>query len=430
MLNEQQETAKNLIMDWWKNKLDEKQVFVLAGYAGTGKTFLVNHIVKNEMELPEEKVAYVAPTGKAASVLIQRGAKKAITIHKLIYVRAEKEYKTEVNGKIIKSKKFEFIKKPNISNYKLIVVDETSMVEAKVMEDLLSFGIPLLCCGDIGQLPPVGKDNGLLKHPDYNLTQIVRQAEDNAIVKLATMAREGRNIPIGNYGNAIVIAQNMISESKMKEILMNADQILAGTNQTTFKINAQMKEYLGMKPKELNTNEKIICLMNNWDVLLEDDYSLVNGLIGYVGNHKIVDEKLGLGELDFKADFLDEPTENLLFDNNIFLNNEFKYDFHQQVYLMDDGAYQLKTSFQMKQPNETEAEYRKRIHEYAVLKRDAIGTEQINFFQDAWCITVHKSQGSEWKNVVVFDQSRLFNEPEKHLYTAITRAKSNLILIK
>jgi len=150
MLNEQQETAKNLIMDWWKHKIDTKQVFVLAGYAGTGKTFLVRHIVENEMEIPENKVAYVAPTGKAASVLIQRGAKNAITIHKLIYIRTEVEYKTTINGKEVKSKKVEFIKKPSISNYKLIIVDEVSMVEEKVMRDLLSYGIPLLCCGDIG----------------------------------------------------------------------------------------------------------------------------------------------------------------------------------------------------------------------------------------------------------------------------------------
>ena len=152
-LNEQQETAKNLIKDWWENKRDEKQYFVLAGYAGTGKTFLVNYLIKYVLEIPIEKVTYVAPTGKAASVLVQRGASNATTIHKLIYNRIEKEYENEINGKIIKTKRFEFVKKPSIPNYKLIIVDETSMVEKKIMEDLLSFGIPMICCGDAGQLP-------------------------------------------------------------------------------------------------------------------------------------------------------------------------------------------------------------------------------------------------------------------------------------
>ena len=318
MLNDQQETAKNLIMDWWDHKTDTKQVFVLAGYAGTGKTFLVRHIVENEMELPDNKVAYVAPTGKAASVLIQRGAKDAITIHKLIYNRVETEYKTTINGKEVKSKKTEFIKKPSIPNYKLIVVDETSMVEEKIMEDLLSFGIPLLCCGDVGQLPPIGKDNGLLRNPDYNLTQIVRQAEGDAIVQLATMAREGRPLPIGNYGNVIVANRDLISENNIKNILMKADQILAGTNKTSYSINTKMKEYLGMNKNEINENEKVICLMNNWDIVLGEDYSLVNGIIGYVKKFEIKDDALSLGVMDFKPDFLDEVTENIVFDSSVF----------------------------------------------------------------------------------------------------------------
>lgn len=145
ILNSQQETAKNLIVDWWETKKDKKQIFVLAGYAGTGKTFLVNYLIKYILKIQEEMVAYVAPTGKAASVLIQRGAKNAITIHKLIYNRVEKEYENEVNGKILKTKRFEFIKKPTIPNYKLIIVDEVSMVDEKIMKDLLSFGIPMIC---------------------------------------------------------------------------------------------------------------------------------------------------------------------------------------------------------------------------------------------------------------------------------------------
>ena len=100
-----------------------------------------------------KKLHYVAPTGKAASVLVQRGASNATTIHKLIYNRIEKEYENEINGKIIKTKRFEFIKSHQFQTYKLIIVDEVSMVEKKIMEDLLSFGIPMICCGDAGQLP-------------------------------------------------------------------------------------------------------------------------------------------------------------------------------------------------------------------------------------------------------------------------------------
>jgi len=83
-----------------------------------------------------------------------------------------------------------------------------------------------------------------------------------------------------------------------------------------------------MEPNKINKNEKIICLMNNWDIELEDDYSLVNGIIGYVEDFKIVNQELSLGTLDFKPDFLDETTADIIFDNTIFETNEFKYPFH------------------------------------------------------------------------------------------------------
>lgn len=394
ILNEQQEIAKNKILNWWKNGREDKQFFTLAGYAGTGKTFLAKYIVSNYLEIPEEKVAFIAPTGKAASVLIQRGAYNATTIHKLIYNRVETEYKNEVNGKILKTKKAEFIKKPSIPNYKIIIVDEVSMVEEKIFEDLISFGIPMLCLGDPGQLKAIFKSNGILEKPDYTLTQIVRQEENNSIIKIATMARNGQNIPTGNYGNVLVLNKNLITEEQMKKLLLGADQILAGTNKTCRKVNQQIKEYLNLDKMKLNIGEKIICLVNNWDVYLDENenYSLVNGIIGTVEKTQIVNEEENLGKLNFKPDFLDETTKGLIFDNNIFDNGEFKYEFHQQCYLMDDMSYQVKKSFVGRQNSESEKKYRERLKSYMNQKRDALYSEQINFFQDAYCISVHKSQ--------------------------------------
>ena len=87
----------------------------------------------------------------------------------------------------------------------------------------------------------------MLEKPDYNLTQIVRQEENNAIVRLAAMARNKQVIPTGNYGNVIVMNKNMITEAQMKKLMLGADQILAGTNKTCRKINDKMKEYLGLE---------------------------------------------------------------------------------------------------------------------------------------------------------------------------------------
>lgn len=143
--------AASKIKNWfYENK---EQIFTLSGYAGTGKTFLVKHVVFNILNLDESDVGFVAPTGKAASVMIQRGLTNAGTIHRMIYHAVENETETEVDGKKITSKRISFVKKEKLDyRYKLIVVDEVSMVEQDILEDLVSFGVPLLCCGDRGAI--------------------------------------------------------------------------------------------------------------------------------------------------------------------------------------------------------------------------------------------------------------------------------------
>lgn len=192
-----------------------------------------------------------------------------------------------------------------------------------------------------------------------------------------------------------------------------------------------VKEYLGLDNGKLNKGEKVISLLNNWDTPLDEDenYFLVNGVIGYVQDYKIVNEKENIGTMTFKPDFLDEEVKSLVFDNNVFETGNFKYEFHQQVYLMDDYSYEVKLPYVGRQNGESEAEYRERMRKYLLQKKNALFSEQINFFQDAYCISVHKSQGSEFDNVVVFNESWIFPEPEKWLYTAITRAKKNLVII-
>ena len=423
-LNEQQEIAKNMIVNWFRESTTKKLVFTLSGYAGTGKTFLINHIIKNELHLPIEKVAFIAPTGKAASVLIQRGCINASTIHKLIYNRVEIERETEINGKKIKTKKFEFVRKQSIPNFELIVLDEVSMVNEKIMKDIISFGIPILCCGDLAQLPSVeGKSNGYLDNPDYNLTQIVRQSEDNAIIKIATMARNGIPIPTGNYGNVIVTTKDLLTEKQYEKLLVKADQVLCGTNATRRFLNQKIKGYLGLDVNNINIGEKVICLLNNWEKYLDEtgDYFLVNGIVGNVIENSILDEELSLSNMTFKADFLQDICEDIVYDNSIFSSNEFKY---KQVYLLEDGTYQIKESFLPKKEDESITEFLQRMKELAILKRDVICSEQINFFEPAYCISVHKSQGSEYDNVVLLDESHVFrDDANRWLYTRNYKSK-------
>lgn len=260
----------------------------------------------------------------------------------------------------------------------------------------------------------------------------MRQEDNNAIVKLATMARNNIPISTGNYGNVIVMNKNLITEEAMKNILLKADQILCGTNKTCRKINKQVKDYLGMDTQKINENEKIICLLNNWDTLLDDngDYALVNGTIGYVKKVREHDEEHGIGKINFQADFLDDICKGLIFDEELFKSGKQKYEFHQQIYIMDDGSFQPKMPFVGRQSKETLEQYQERLKKYAILKRDALYTEQLNFFQPAYACSVHKYQGSEANNIVLFDESSFFEDSGKWLYTGITRAKKNLIIIK
>lgn len=433
-LNEEQLIAKDMIVEWFENT-NSKQVFVLAGYAGTGKTFLINKVISDYLKLPDNKVTFATPTGKAASVLIQRG-RDASTIHHLIYTPNE-EVKESVDddGNIVKTRRIKFVKKASLPEYKLIVIDEISMVDRNIFEDLKSFGIPILCTGDIGQLPPISNDNNLLKNPDYNLTKIVRQSEDNPIIKIATMAREKKYIPYGDYGGVLVIDQNSLTESQLSKILTKASQIIVGTNKTRRIINDKVRELKGIDI-ELNKlpmlDEKIICLTNNWEQFLdyEENFNLVNGTISKVLKSEIVDPIQHIGRISFVPDFLEEETEDIVFDTKIFTENDYEHDVQQRVFLTRKGNYVLKKWIGHRGKNEDIDEFNKKVVQAKMIERSAEEEHMINRFEFAYAISCHKSQGSEFDSVVLFDESRVFKDSEKWLYTGITRAKKKLIIIR
>ena len=181
VLTPDQEEAAALVREWFFHL--DNQIFVLCGYAGTGKTFLIDYIVRDLGLKAGESAAFVAPTGKAASVLIRAGT-PAGTVHSLIYTR-EEDIEVDENGEVVSERFLQFVRKEKIdSDIRLIVVDETSMVSDEVLRDLLSFGIKCLFCGDPAQLPPVGGSNTLLSMPCFVLKQIVRQEENNPVVRL------------------------------------------------------------------------------------------------------------------------------------------------------------------------------------------------------------------------------------------------------
>ena len=392
--------ADKMIGDWFRKST--LQTFVLAGFAGTGKTTLLKYTVTQTLGLTEESVAFVTPTGKAATVLLRQGI-PATTVHRLIYQSITTETEVEINGKLIKIEKLSFKRRENIDkSIKLIVLDEASMVSDEILWDLMEFGVKILLCGDNAQLPPVEGFNTYLKEPNVTLKQIVRQQLDNPIIMLSEMAREGKYIPFGRYGNnATVLSKRQFLGEKRKHYLTKADQIICGINKTRSAINNELRVMLGLGVMPEN-GDKLICTINNWEQFIDSDYryNLVNGIIGTVYN-PFYDSSTGIGYMQFKVDFLDEICPDALpFDTGIFTEGRYRYK---------------------------HGDYFEKFNEDG----EPVGAFTLNRFEYGYCISCHKAQGSEFDNVVVFDESYAFKEDKNRwLYTAITRAKKKLILLR
>lgn len=435
-LTAQQQEAAGLIEKWFETvKETKKQVFVLSGYAGTGKTFLINMMIE-KLGLKASEVAFGTPTGKAASVLIQRG-REASTIHRMIYTPVDEEYEQRVGENTIRSHRVKFVKKDAIPDHKLIVLDEVSMVDEKMMADLLSFGIPILATGDPGQLPPIQGENPLIKKPDYFLTEIVRQSLDNPIVRIATMARNKERIPYGNFGTVLVLDRRSIAPEQMKTLMLNADQIICGTNSSKIYLNAEYRKMKGIdviKNKYPVDGDKIIFTVNNWDVYLDDNmqYNLVNGTIGTAYNCEVHDRVLNIGTLSFKPEFLPGvQVNNILFDSGVFLNDEYTFDMHQRALILPENRYKLKKYFSKRAETESHEEFQSRIMEMIRDSREAVEERMINRAEFGAVITAHKFQGSEADRILLFDESHIFGDAaNKWLYTGVTRAKKRLVIIR
>lgn len=400
-LNADQCEAEKRITDWFFHST--RQVYVLTGYAGTGKTTLLKHVVTEGLNLIDgESAAFVTPTGKAATVLIKKGI-KASTIHRLIYQSIVEEQEIVLNGKKLTVERLTFRRRESIDKtIKLIVLDEASMVSDEILMDVLNFGVKVLLCGDDAQLPPVEGFNTYLKQHDYTLTDIVRQERDNPIIMLSELARKGAHIPYGNYGDkAFVLNRRSFNGEKRKKLLLRAEQIICGLNKTRVLLNDEMRTYLGHSGLPQN-GEKLICTVNNWEQFIDDEmkFNMVNGIIGTCLD-PVYNQPEAIGFMQFKPDFLDEVCPQALpFDTGIFTDGQYRYRHGDYFEKFDENG-------------------------------ETVGAFTLNRFEYGYCISCHKAQGSEFEKAVVFDESFAFKEDaHRWLYTAITRAKERLILVR
>ena len=410
-LTADQQEAEAHIEEWFFHL--NTQIFVLCGYAGTGKTFLVDHVVRALGLVAGESAAFVAPTGKAASVLIKAGV-PATTVHSLIYTR-EEDIEVDENGEVISEQFLRFVRRESIdSKIKLIVLDETSMVSDDVLRDLLSFGVKCLCCGDPAQLPPVGGSNTLLRSPVITLREIVRQERDNPIVRLAERIRAGERPQYGEYGSVSVVPRRSLDAAARRKLFCEADQIIVGTNRTRALVNREVRAFRGIPPERIlpEEGEKIICTLNDWSKPLDErgDFHLVNGIIGTC--YHVREQLDGLGQLDFQPEFLPDRVEDLPFDTGIFVRGQYYHGYGNRACLLTNGILVHEGNREM-------------LRRFKVRREDTVCR-----FEFAYAVTCHKAQGSEYDFVVVVDESGFFENGREWLYTAVTRAKKRLVIIR
>lgn len=361
----QQDQALRAISDWYTatRKGRGEKLFRLFGFAGTGKTTLARHIAEGI----DGDVLFAAFTGKAASVMRDKGCAEASTLHSLIY--RSKESKAE-------EPTFVLNRASDVKKAGLVIIDECSMVDEELGRDLMSFGVPVLVLGDPAQLPPV-KGGGFFTEatPDIMLTEVHRQAVDNPIIRLSMLAREGEPLERGVFGDTAVIGREAINAER----ILGADQVLVGRNETRRRYNNRIRELRGHRDTMPSLEEKLVCLRNN------RQKGLLNGSTWTV---KLVGTRNG--------------------------------DLIQLRVAPDDGtgpSVKVGVLTAMFEGGAEEIPWEIRRH-----------TDEFDY---GYALTVHKAQGSQWDDVVLFDESFAFREHRaRWLYTAITRAAKRITIVQ
>jgi exodeoxyribonuclease-5 len=267
--------------------------------------------------------------------------------------------------------------------YDLIILDEASMINEKLFEDLMSYKIPLLAVGDCGQLPPIDGKLNLMANPDIKLEKIHRQAENDPIIQISFLARTEGFIPYKKFGDkAQKITKGQFSIKTFVDTSdFNNSIILCGFNTTRVMLNKTVRDILGYHQDVPEIGDRVICLKNNAKA---KNCAIYNGLQGTIKscNSNKSGYKVIIG-----------------MDNEIqsYKGTISSFTFNNEKGLVND-------------------DYRK----------------YLDYFDYSYAISVHKSQGSQWTKTVVFEQPCSYwtgDNWKRWLYTAVTRASKELIIV-
>jgi exodeoxyribonuclease-5 len=425
-----------------------EHIFLIKGYAGTGKTTVINALVHTLAEIKHKSVL-LAPTGRAAKVLTGYSHTQAFTIHKKIY--RQKSGKDGMG---------DFALDRNLHKSTFFIVDEASMIGDKVLDnnifgsgdllgDLISFvhggdNCFLILIGDTAQLPPVGLDISPaldkrhlgrmgLRVTEFFLSDIVRQALDSGILENATRIRKQitdgdislPKIAIDKFPDIIPISGNDILEtiescySKYGE---SETIVISRTNKRANRFNTGIRSQILWKEEEISTGDLLMVVKNNYywispennvDFIANGDIARLEKIHSYhsVFDYRYADVRLRLidyNNLEVEAKILIDT----LAIETASLSSEKQRELFEKVILDYEDT-------------PTRKEKVKKVRE-----NPFFNALQVKF---AYAVTCHKAQGGQWKAVFIdlgfFKQEMLNIEYLRWLYTAFTRATEKLYLV-
>jgi exodeoxyribonuclease-5 len=423
-------------------------IFLMTGYAGTGKTSVISSIVKT-LDMLRMRSVLLAPTGRAAKVLSSYSGKQAFTIHKKIY--RQKSSKDGLGS---------FLLDRNLHKDTFFIVDEASMVSnssgdsslfgsGRLLDDLLEFvysgtECKLILVGDTAQLPPVGSILSPALDPaslggygfgliSCELRQVVRQSETSGVLMNATRVRlqvaENNlvhpSIDCINYKDTVrITGEELIDEisSAYGTCGMEGTIIVVNSNKQANRYNQGIRNRIFFREEEISPGDMVMVVKNNYFIIDEEEDGagfIANGDIAEVRKIRKYEERYGFHFADMVLKF---PDYNLEIEAKVMMDvlhldtPALPSDKNKELYqnILADYLY-LKTR-------------RKQFE--AVKNNPYFNALQIKF---AYAVTCHKAQGGQWERVFI-DQG-MFNRNEisidylRWFYTALTRSTDKVYLV-
>lgn len=424
-------------------------VFILRGYAGTGKTSLIGSLV-HLLNMLQQKVVLMAPTGRAAKVFSQHAKHPSYTIHRKIY--RQKAYTGEGGT---------FSLSDNLHKHTLFIVDEASMIanaglleksfgSGHLLDDLIQYvysgeGCRLILIGDTAQLPPINEEcspalstyqiagYGLTVH-ETELTQVVRQLEDSGILFNATMLRhlisnqETYDLPkvrLNGFADIRYLSGNELIESledSYAKVGLNETIVICRNNKRANIYNNGIRGRILYHEEELSCGDIIMIAKNNyfWAEEHKEIEFIANGDVATIRRVRRERELYGFRFVDATLQFPDYD------------------DFEIEATILLDTLQSNSPALTREQ---SEQLFTAVMEDYVdiSLKRERIKKLKSNPYFNAlqikyaYAVTCHKAQGGQWKNVYL-DQGYITADmltPEyfRWLYTAFTRATQTLYLV-